>query len=376
MSYTTDGTAGQRVLPARFELGELVGCGGMADVYRAHDRQMDRPVAIKVFRHDPKGRFDDEVAALARLSHAGLVSIFDIGRYGGRPYLVMQLVTGPSLKSRLLDGPLSLDETVRLGAALAGALAHAHERGVVHRDVKPANILLDEHGAPHLADLGIALLTGGERRTRTDEILGTPAYLAPEQVLGAEVGPPIDVYALGLVLLECLTGRTEYSDGNEIAAALARLNRPPRIPGELPRRLTTLLGAMTATEPGRRPTAAQCAITLGGATARLVVPRPHGIRPRVPALAVAGLGVATLVSGLVLLAPAGGGPATPGRVGANQPAATTVAPPPPASLSTAFVGPPAAGTPGSGNAGNAGAPNGNGGGNGNQGVAHKHGHHH
>lgn len=367
MADTTDGIAGHRALPARFALGELVGTGGMADVYRAHDRQLDRPVAIKVFRHDPKGRFDDEVAALARLSHVGLVSIFDIGRHGNRPYLVMQLVTGPSLKSRLEGGPLSVDETIRLGTTLAGALAHAHDRGVVHRDVKPANILLDERGAPHLADLGIALLTGGERRTRTDEVLGTPAYLAPEQVLGTVVGPPVDVYALGLVLLECLTGRTEYDGGNEIAAALARLNRPPRIPAGLPRRLATLLLAMTATDPRRRPTAAQCAATLGGATARLVVPRPHRIPSRTTA--VAAVGAAALVGGVVFLLTSNGDPNVPGRDAANQPVSTSVAPPPTTTIDggRTTVLPPDAGQNGDGN-GN--------GDNGNQAATHRKGGHH
>jgi len=367
MADTTDRFAARRALPARFELGELVGSGGMADVYRAHDRQMDRPVAIKVFRHDPKGRFDDEVAALARLSHAGLVSIFDIGRHQGLPYLVMQLVTGPSLKSRLLDGRLSVNETVRLGAVLAGALAHAHERGVVHRDVKPANILLDEHGAPHLADLGIALLAGGERHTRTDEILGTPAYLAPEQVLGKAVGAPVDVYALGLVLLECLTGRTEYDDRNEIAAALARLTRPPRIPADLPRRLATLLTAMTATDPRRRPTAAECATSLGGATARLVMPHQRRIPSRT--MAAAAVGAAALIGGAVFLLTSSGDPNVPGRDAANQPVSTTVAPAPQQPLTTTIDGPPGASAP------PAAAQNANGNGNGNQAANHRKGGH-
>jgi serine/threonine protein kinase len=313
------------VLPGRFELGELVGCGGMADVYRAHDLILGRPVAVKVFRDDPEARFEDEVRALARLSHAGLVSIFDVGTHDGRPYLVLELVTGPSLKTRLLAGPLTVTETVALGAALADALTHAHERGVVHRDVKPANILLDEHGGPHLADLGIALLTGGQRRTSTNEILGTPAYLAPEQVLGDEIGPEIDIYALGLVLLECLSGRVEYSDGNELAAALVRLNRPPRVPPGLPRGLAALLVAMTATEPRRRPTASQCAQRLAAATTPLDRPARQ-VAHRVPIMAAAGIGIATLVTGVFMLA--GGNPPAPSPIAANQPVNTTVAPAP------------------------------------------------
>ena len=332
------------VLPARFVLGELVGSGGMADVYRAHDRRLDRPVAVKIFRHDPMGRFDYEVRALARLSHAGLVSIFDVGTHEGRPYLVMQLVTGPSLKSRLLAGPLSLAETVALGSALAGALAHAHERGVVHRDVKPANILLDEHGAPHLADLGIALLTGELRHTRTNEILGTPAYLAPEQVLGDDIGPEVDVYALGLVLLECLTGEVEYGGGNELAAALVRLNRPPRVPPGLPPRLSDLLTAMTATQPRRRPTAEQCARRLGPITMPLLVPVRPRVSPRMPAAVAAALGIVALAAGLIL-STGGGDPSTPSRIAANRPATTTVAPPTVGSSTTVAPAPAVASAP-------------------------------
>ncbi|HEX4723028.1 MAG TPA: serine/threonine-protein kinase, partial [Pseudonocardiaceae bacterium] len=340
----------ERLLPERFELGELVGSGGVADVYRAHDRRLDRPVAVKFFRRDPADRVDDEVRALARLSHAGLVTIFDVGTHDGLPYLVLELVTGPSLKARLSAGPLTVAETVALGTALAGALAHAHERGVVHRDVKPANILLDGHGVPHLADLGIALLIGGQRRTRTNEILGTPAYLAPEQVLGDAIGPPVDVYALGLVLLECLSGKVEYGEGNELAAALVRLNRPPRIPAGLPEGLAELLVEMTATEPRRRPTASQCEQRLTAATTPLARPlcaaslradplhaARTGRRSRRVPMAAAGIGIVALVAGLFFLP--GGDPPTPSRIAANQPVDTTVAPVPTTSEQPVTVAP-------------------------------------
>jgi serine/threonine protein kinase len=143
-------------------------------------------------------------------------------------------------------------------ALLADGLAHVHGRGVVHRYVKPSNILLDRQGMPHLGDFGIALVPGQSRVTRADEIVGTPAYLAPEQVLGGRLGPAVDIYALGLVLLECLTGRREYGGTSRMKAALARLDRPPRIPATLPTPLTTLLRAMTDVAPTRRPTAESC----------------------------------------------------------------------------------------------------------------------
>jgi hypothetical protein len=250
-------------LPERFRIGESLGFGGTADVYRAHDRHLDRPVAVKIFgpSADPVTlrRFHDEAHALARLSHPGLVSIFDLGVHRDRPYLVMRLVDGGTLQRRLVDGPLAPPDVLRVGARLADAMAQVHERGLVHRDVKPSNILLDRDGNPFLTDFGIALLAGAARMTVTGEIVGTPAYLAPEQVLGRDIGPDVDVYALALVLLECLTGELEYSGTNKVETALARLHRPPRVPAGLPVEFASLLVTMTATDPTRRPTAQRCA---------------------------------------------------------------------------------------------------------------------
>jgi serine/threonine protein kinase len=223
-----------------------------------------------------------------------LVSVFDVGLVSDRPYLVMQLVDGDSLACRLLDGPLPVEDTMRIGAVLADALAHAHRRGVVHRDVKPSNILLDAENMPYLTDFGIALLSGSTRLTSADEIIGTPAYLAPEQILGEPIGPPADVYALGLVLLECVTGEMEYSGGTRLEAALARLHRPPRVPATLPDELADLLRAMTDKEPCRRPTAEECAQRLRGVP--LVVER-HRWR-----VAVAAATAVAAVGGGVLLA--------------------------------------------------------------------------
>lgn len=268
----SQGTApvGSQVLADRYELGELLGHGGMAEVYHAHDRLLDRAVAVKIFRprdeSDVRRHSDDEAHALARLAHPGLVSIFDVGAVDDRPFLVMEFVEGTSLQSRLSAGPLPIDQAMRIGGMLAESLAHAHERGVVHRDVKPSNIMLDDEDVPHLTDFGIALLAGSPRVTSDSEIVGTPAYLAPEQVAGTEVGPPADVYALGLVLLECLSGEMEYSSDSGLTAALARLNRPPRIPDGLSPRLASLLAAMTSTDAAARPTAAACALSLMAAT--------------------------------------------------------------------------------------------------------------
>jgi eukaryotic-like serine/threonine-protein kinase len=224
----------------RLALGELLGRGTVTEVYRARDHVLDRPVAVKVFRTAAhpvaRRRFDAEAYALARLSHPNLVSIFDIGTLDESPYLVMQLVDGDTLAARLGTGPLPEPITLRMGAALADGLAHAHEHGVVHCGVTPASILLDGEDAPHLTDFGAALLTdelpSSEPAETIDNSAGT-AYAAPEQLGGQPIGPAVDVYALGMVLLECLNGDPGGS--------------------------SDLLTAMTAREPSLRPSAADCA---------------------------------------------------------------------------------------------------------------------
>jgi serine/threonine protein kinase len=253
-------------LPDRFRVDGLIGRGPGTEVYEAYDELLDREVAVKVFPADLDAtacrRIADEARALDRLNHRRLVSVYDGGIHLGRPYLVMQLIRGTSLSKRLRQGPMFTAEAVVLIALLADGLAHVHAQGVVHRDVKPSNILLDEEGFPHLSDFGIALLAGQSRVTAVDEVIGTPAYLAPEQIIGGPLGPAVDVYALGLVLLECITGYREYDGPNKMEAALARLSRDPQIPAELPGPLAGLLRAMTAREPGRRPTALHCVNTL------------------------------------------------------------------------------------------------------------------
>lgn len=272
-------------LPDRFTAAEAIGRSASATVYRAHDRELDRQVAVKLFQPDPDPltlrRAEREGRTLARLSHPGLVSIFDSGVHQDRPYLVMQLISGQSLQSRLLAGALPEADAVRMTTALAEALAHIHSRSVIHRDVKPANILLDTADHPHLGDFGIALVAGQARLTRHDEIVGTPAYLAPEQIRGSAVGPAADIYALGLVLLECLTGEVEYAGADKIEAALARLHRPPRVPAGIDPALAALLAAMTDGRPDRRPTAQRCAAALRAASAAtMTVPRAASVPAR------------------------------------------------------------------------------------------------
>lgn len=294
-----------RVVNGRYELGPVIGVGSSAVVRRARD-VMDRvPVAIKQFRpgaHPSDARrYWQEMATLARLRHPGLVRMRDCGVQDGAPFVVTDLAEGPALAERIRTGPpLPADAVRRLGRQLAEALAYVHACGIVHRDVKPANVLLERGLRPRLADFGIATVLDGTATTANGCVVGTAAYLAPEQVRGERVGPPADVYALGLVLLEALTGRREYS-GAPIEVALARLHRPPVVPDGLPADMAALLDAMTRDEPGERPTAAEVAVALAPPRGPAARPARHGRhrRPRphiTTALVAAAATVAALAS--------------------------------------------------------------------------------
>ncbi|WP_186004560.1 serine/threonine-protein kinase [Isoptericola variabilis] len=253
------------LLGGRYRLEGLVGRGGMADVFEATDQALGRRVAVKVLRdvaQDPsdRDRFTAEARTLARLSHPSIVTVLDADADGDQPFLVLELVDGGSLAE--LEHRLASGAVARLGAQVAAALAHAHAAGVVHRDVKPANVLLGADGGALLTDFGIArLLADTVRHTRTGTTIGTAAYLAPEQVRGEAVGPPADVYSLGLVLLEALTGERAYA-GSAVEAAVARLHAPPAVPEDLPAGWREILSAMTHDDAEVRPTAAQAAAAL------------------------------------------------------------------------------------------------------------------
>jgi serine/threonine protein kinase len=253
----------EAVLDGRYRLEGVIASGGVATVMRATDLVLDREVAVKLLKEatdcaEDRARFLLETHTLARLSHPGLVTMLDAGTSEDRPYLVMELVDGPSL-SGLLDAPLALDRAAGIGAQVARALAYAHGHGVVHRDVKPGNVLLRSDGRVKLADFGIARLVGEHSdHTRTGVVVGSVHYLAPEQVAFEEITPAVDVYALGLLLLRCVTGRHAF-DGPTIETALARLSVAPPIPEDLPDGWRELLSAMTARLPDERPTADEVA---------------------------------------------------------------------------------------------------------------------
>ena len=250
----------------------------MADVYAAHDTVLDRRVAIKLLREAPdsetaRARFVSEARILAGTSDPGLVTVLDAGITGAHPYLVMELPPGGTVADLVDRGSQPLDRVADIGAQVASALVPVHAAGVVHRDVKPSNLLFDGQGRVRLADFGIARLVGDTVRvTATGMTIGTCTYLAPEQASGGEVGTAADVYSLGLVLLELITGAPAFG-GTPTEAALARLTHDPAVPDDLPDPLGRLLGAMTSREPGARPVAAEVAAALAPVSRSLAAAR-------------------------------------------------------------------------------------------------------
>lgn len=304
--YEESGGRAAPVLADRYRLIAQLGRGGTARVIRAWDERLAREVAIKIFQPhaDPVGRlrFEEEARLLAGFDHPGLVKVFDSGYAHGEPFLVLELIDGPHLGRRIDDAaPLGVDETRQLGEELAEALAYVHSHGVVHRDLKPGNVLLDATGRPHLADFGLAKLLARSGITASDRLVGTAAYLSPEQVLGTEVGPPADIYALGLLLLECLTGEVEYP-GLDAETVLARISRRPRIPVGVPSSFAEALELMTRNEPKERPSAIECVALLGSDRPTTPIVRSRRFS-RVAAVALIGAGLGAGAVGLWAVSP-------------------------------------------------------------------------
>ncbi|UEL29554.1 serine/threonine-protein kinase [Pseudarthrobacter sp. L1SW] len=258
------------VLGGRYRLGEVIGRGGMSSVYCARDENLGRDVALKLFAPqapdaDELKRQEAEIQLLATLNHPGLVTLFDAGidtrvPDEPRPFLTMELVEGQDLRSRIRHSTVPLEELAVIGAGIADALAYVHGLGIIHRDIKPGNILLvqirpGEPLRPKLTDFGIARIVDSTRLTATGTMVGTAAYLSPEQALGQPLAPSTDIYSLGLVLLECIKGTVEYP-GSAVESAVARLHRAPEIPEDLPSEWANLIRSMTAIEPLERPAAA------------------------------------------------------------------------------------------------------------------------
>jgi serine/threonine-protein kinase len=246
----------------RFLIERRIGSGGFGTVYEAWDGRLERPVAVKAIESSGSRGSDRvlrEAQAAARLNHPGIVTLYEMGEEDGNALLVTELVDGTTLAQLNRDGALSDREVGEIAADLCEALAHAHSRAVVHRDIKPQNVLVTEEGEPRakLMDFGVARLTDGAALTAPGDIVGTLAYMSPEQAEGNTVGPEADVYSLALMLYECWSGEHPTRRSTPAATARAiggRLRPMRRLRPDLPRELCEMLDACLQTRPDRRPT--------------------------------------------------------------------------------------------------------------------------
>jgi eukaryotic-like serine/threonine-protein kinase len=251
------------LIAGRYELEQLVGSGGMSKVYRAHDRLLERTVALKIlhehYSQDDEyiERFRREARSVAQLAHPNVVTVIDRGEHEGRQYIVFEYVEGENLKQLVeREGPLPARQVIELGLQVARALASAHARGVVHRDVKPQNVLLSEEGVPKVTDFGIARSSDVESVTLTGTVMGTSEYLPPEQARGEPVDVRSDVYSLGAILYELCTGDVPYPGENPVSVAVRHLHEP--VPSvrerrrDIPSRLDAAIRRALAKDPAER----------------------------------------------------------------------------------------------------------------------------
>ena len=253
--------ASRLVLGGRYELAERVGAGGFSEVWRAADLVLARPVAVKLpypgFTQDEEAlaRFRAEARNAGRLSHENVARVYDYGEPSppDPPFLVLELIDGPPLSVLLREGPLAPDRTARLLAQAAAGLSAAHQAGLIHRDIKPGNLLIAPGGTVKVTDFGISYAAGSAPLTATGLVYGTPAYLAPERAAGASATAASDLYSLGIVGYQCLTGELPFT-GDPLQLALAHQERPlPPLPVSVPAGLAALILALTAKDPAVRP---------------------------------------------------------------------------------------------------------------------------
>jgi serine/threonine-protein kinase len=301
----------ESVLKHRYRLDDRIAVGGMGEVWRCTDLALGRLVAIKLLRpeyvtdEECLARFRAEGRHTASLSHPNIAQVYDyFDMVPPEPgFLVLELVDGQSL-ARVLDaGPLDSAQTMGIIAQAAAGLEAAHAAGVVHRDIKPGNLLVSRDGQVKITDFGVAQEAGAERLTRTGALVGTPAYLAPERAAGGLATPAGDLYALGIVAHQCLTGRVPF-DGEPLVVVLAHLHREmPPLPPSVPAGVAALVADLTAKDPSARPPSAKD-VAVRAEQLRSAPSRPpgDGARPRWRRLARAGVPVraALVIAGLVV----------------------------------------------------------------------------
>ena len=285
----------ENVVAGRYRILERLGHGAMSDVFLAEDLELGRRVALKLLgpSADPV-RFEREARAAAALTHPNVNQLFDYGKVDGRPYMVLEYLPGGTLEDRLRGGkPLPDDETRAIAVGLAAGLAHAHERGLVHRDLKPSNVLFDAEGRPKIADFGIARMGDAGTLTEAGTVMGTAAYISPEQAAGEPATPASDVYSLGVILFRMLTGRLPFTAQQPLELAAMHRDLPaPAVEsfrGDVPPALAGVVNSALAKDPADRPPdGAALAAALGAPaapveeTATVVLPPPPPPPPRPP----------------------------------------------------------------------------------------------
>jgi hypothetical protein len=281
------------LLGGRYRLADRVAAGGMGEVWRGVDLMLERPVAVKMLRQElawqdgALERFRAEARHAGGLSHPCIVKIYDYCENDASraPYLVMELVDGHCLTELLADGPMDPVTTLDVLSQAADGLHAAHQAGLVHRDIKPGNLLISRGGQVKITDFGIAHLSGAEPVSSTGMLVGTPAYLAPERVAGASGGCAADLYALGIVAYECLTGHPPFT-GDPLDVALAHREQPlPPLPAHVPAPVVALVARLTAKDPASRPGSARDAARQARQVRELLDPDGTGGRWRAALLA-------------------------------------------------------------------------------------------
>ena len=337
-------------MKGRYRLVTRLSAGGMSEVWVADDTELGRRVALKLLAPDADAaRFEREAHAVAALSHPNICRLYDYGVAAGRPFMVLEYLAGGTLEDRLVPGePWPDEEAARIAGELAAGLAHAHDRGLVHRDLKPANVLFDEEDRAKIADFGIARLEGAKTLTEAGTLLGTAAYISPEQAQGLPATAASDVYSFGVILYRLLAGRLPFEAHTPLELARMHIHEQPVPLDEVrpgaPPALAALTAAALAKDPEARPPDGEALVealsssapTLSGAPTlvagsapTLVIPRARGRSIPLPLLIGALVLLAIGAAGAAVALLAGGsndsGPAPPSAAHTSRPGTTTAA---------------------------------------------------